>query len=188
MAAGPRNCPFHCRSRPHLASWLQQLLPPAAPALSTTPLGSQGPAGDEFTHADMFINYLTHRADLEVTNGLVSAAVHERSPVEGSAGAGGVTTSSGAVYVCRDTTGPTIAPAGTLPTIAEVSTPNCSGHPRFQAAGVAADTTKRLFFAGISGALAATLLVEAVLAAELGERFRRQVRKEGKAGSPGLFG
>lgn len=52
------------------------------------------------------------------------------------------------------------------PEFNEAENPNCSGVPLFQAVDVTSDTTRRLFIGGIVGALAATLVLEAMFLGE----------------------
>jgi hypothetical protein len=53
-----------------------------------------------------------------------------------------------------------------LPLYVKSGDPDCSGAPLFQAVDVTSDTTRRLFFAGIIGALAATIIIEALFLGE----------------------
>jgi len=91
------------------------------------------------------------RADVSVS---VSGHIAEIGSIAGS----GHATLTGATYECRASR-ETASPSG-----------DCAGMPVFEALGVSADITRRLFLAGILGALAATLLVEALF---LGETERR---------------
>ena len=101
----------------------------------------------------------------------VDASVSGRFAVQGTLGSGGAITAAGVRYLCHSyvahkppVTGldARIAPEFTEPS----ANPNCSGVPLFQTVYVVSDTTRRLFAAGIIGALAATLIIEALFLGE----------------------
>ncbi len=96
----------------------------------------------------------------------VRANVTGRVVVQSSIGRGGENTGSGVRYLCHDEVRRAL-PANLDPEIArpfiEPEKPDCSGAPLFQAADVVSDTTRRLFIGAILGAIAATLLIEALL-------------------------
>lgn len=111
--------------------------------------------------------------------------------VQGSVGDGGYVTATGLRYLCHtliEGKAPAreidsrIAPDLTAPT----SNPTCGGTPLLQSAGVLGDSTRRIFFGGITGALAATLIIEALFLGETepaGEDRRRWRRPKANSGA-----
>jgi hypothetical protein len=114
----------------------------------------------------------------------VSVSLAARVAAVSSVGDGGSITPTGLRYECHtffeDKPPPNLEPnmftnEGTGPsTYEEHTNPNCAGEPIFEVPGVAADITRRIFLAGILGALAATLIVEALF---LGETALKRPRR-----------
>jgi hypothetical protein len=106
----------------------------------------------------------------ELGTALVNASVHGRSVGGGSIGVGGTMTTGGVRYLChsfaRNSPSANALDPHISPEFDEAENPDCSGVPLFQAADVTSDTTRRLFAAGIIGALAATLIIEALFLGE----------------------
>jgi hypothetical protein len=90
--------------------------------------------------------------------------------VSGTIGEGGQAEGAGVRYRCHELHGDADHPPGVeqslLPLYVIHGNPNCSGAPLFQAVDVASDTQRRIFFAGIIGAIAATLMIEALFLGE----------------------
>lgn len=87
---------------------------------------------------------------------------------------------SGVRYRCQNTARRAVPreldPAVARPFV-EPRKPDCSGTPLFQAVDATSDTTRRLFAAGILGALGATVIVETLFVAETEGRTRRRRRR-----------
>jgi hypothetical protein len=96
----------------------------------------------------------------------VEVFVSGRSVVSGSIGEGGQAVATGVRYRCHEFHGESDYPPDVehslLPFYVRQGNPNCSGAPLFQAVDIASDTQRRVFFAGIIGAIAATLVIEAL--------------------------
>jgi hypothetical protein len=99
----------------------------------------------------------------EIGSAGVEATVAGHIVVTSSIGSGGSAIPTGVHYSCK-------APGSNLPQSPDES---CLGSPVFEVPGTAADVTRRLFAAGIVGALAATLIVESLF---LGETEPRKAR------------
>lgn len=103
--------------------------------------------------------------------GLVTVSVDGKRVTGSSIGLGGSATASGGVrYLCHAFIRHKL-PLSNLdsrisPEFNEGENPDCSGVPLFESAGVISDTTRRLFAAGIVGALATTLIIEALFLGE----------------------
>jgi hypothetical protein len=120
--------------------------------------------------------------DVDAAEVSVSAAAHVA--VVSSVGNGGSITPTGLRYECHiffsNKPPPDLEPNmftshGLGPShYREHTNPNCAGEPIFEAPGVAADITRRILLAGILGALAATLIVEALF---LGETAPKRPRR-----------
>lgn len=93
----------------------------------------------------------------ELTPAEVSVSVSGHVAAPSSIGRGGRATLTGVMYECK------IPVEFAHP---EDLNPNCAGLPVFEAPGVSANITRRVFVAGILGALAATLIVEALFLGE----------------------
>ncbi|HTA98161.1 MAG TPA: hypothetical protein VK730_11030 [Solirubrobacteraceae bacterium] len=102
--------------------------------------------------------------------GAVTVSVDGKRVADGSIGAGATTTTSGGLrYRCHRFVRQKVLPgldSRISPEFNQQANPDCSGTPLFEAADVTSDTTRRLFAAGIIGALAATLIVEALFLGE----------------------
>lgn len=117
--------------------------------------------------------------------GLTTASVGGRRVASNSLGIGAVATTAGGVrYLCHAFIRKKL-PLPNLdsritPEFDESDNPDCSGTPIFETVDVVSDTTRRLFAAGIVGALAATLIIEALFLGETGsagsKRWRRRTK------------
>jgi hypothetical protein len=115
----------------------------------------------------------------------VSVSIAAHVAITSSIGSGGNQIPSGLRYECHtffnNKLPPNIEPNmftnhGTAPsTYREQTNPNCAGEPVFEIPGVATEITRRIFFAGILGALAATLIIEALF---IGETAPAQPRRK----------
>jgi hypothetical protein len=124
----------------------------------------------------------------------VSASVAAHMAVTSSIGIGGNQLPSGLRYECHtffnNKLPPNIEPNmftnhGTAPsTYREQVNPNCAGEPVFEIPGVATEITRRLFFAGILGALAATLIIEALFIGETAPAQPRRKRRKRQVDHP----
>jgi hypothetical protein len=136
-------------------------------------------AAEAFEYATQHVTALAHPphevepagvGPEEIGAAQIRLMVDGRSVAPGSIGEGGEQTSTGVRYVCHTRPGtPRPVPGidqSISPEPQETGNPDCSGTPLFQAVDVSSDTTRRLFFAGIIGALAATLIVEALFLGE----------------------
>jgi hypothetical protein len=117
----------------------------------------------------------------EVTAAELTVSVAGEVVTSGSVGTGGSTTTEGIRYACKPFPTKKLpsrdAFSGDIPQTIEFdgdANATCGGVPIFETPGVAADVTRRLFAAGILGALAATLIVEALF---LGETEPKQQRR-----------
>ncbi len=98
----------------------------------------------------------------------VQAGVANRIVVPSTLGTGGYGTPQGVRYVCHKE-----VPQRALPYLDQRDTPDlqppmatCGGSPLFQAVNVNSEITTRVFAGGITGALAATLIMEALFLGE----------------------
>jgi hypothetical protein len=122
----------------------------------------------------------------EIVAGDVSVSVSGRALAPISIGRGGYAVENTAHYSCQSYVDrkppPNLDPAMFEETIGRPeygrnANPNCSGTPMFESAGVSTDVTRRLFGAGIFGALAVTLIIEALLGKT---ELRRDVLRRAK--------
>jgi len=108
--------------------------------------------------------------------GVVDVSVATRIVSPNTVREGGRLTPSGVRYLCHSfiRAKPPVEDLDSRisPEFNEAENPNCSGVPLFQAVDVTSDTTRRLFIAGIVGALAATLILEALFFGETDDTGR----------------
>ena len=110
---------------------------------------------------------------------LVTASVDGKRVTGNSIGLSGTETVSGGVrYLChafiRHKLPLSNLDARISPEFNEGENPDCSGVPLFESSDVLSDTTRRLFAAGIVGALAATLIIEALFLGETESGAKRK--------------
>jgi len=101
--------------------------------------------------------------------GVVTASVDGKRVAGNSTGGGSTTTSGGVRYLCHRFIRQKVLTgldSRITPEFNQQANPDCSGTPLFETADVTSDTTRRLFAAGIVGALAATLIIEALFLGE----------------------
>jgi hypothetical protein len=105
---------------------------------------------------------------IELGAGDVQAGVANRIVVPSTLGTGGYGTPQGVRYACHKE-----VPQNPLPYLDPRDTPDlqppastCGGSPLFQAVNVNSEITTRVFAGGITGALAATLIIEALFLSE----------------------
>jgi hypothetical protein len=97
----------------------------------------------------------------EITHAEIGVTVHGRIPTAGSIAPDGQITQGSLYYECNKSEAPAVVPHERVGPNANA---NCSDEPQFQAAGVAADVTQRIFAGGILITLAATLILETLFA------------------------
>ncbi len=126
----------------------------------------------------------------EVSTGIVDVTTTGRSPAPSTIEADGKVSRGGIHYECRvPRPSPSIGAEESNLQYPELTAQlNCSGEPQFEAQGIDADITSRLFFGGIIGALAATLIIETIFAETetgavlLARKRRRSARRKNKPG------
>lgn len=100
----------------------------------------------------------------------VDVTVSGRIPVSDSVGPDGKATSVGVHYGCRFPKVPREIGEQPIVLDGETANSNCSATPLFEAQGVDADVSRRLFLGGLIGGLAATLIIESLFIGETPDR------------------
>jgi hypothetical protein len=104
----------------------------------------------------------------ETQVGKINASVRGHLPVLSTIAADGKPSATGVYYQChrptRETGPETSEEEANAPTLTSALNLDCADEPLFETPGTTSDITRRIFFAGILGALGLTLLIDALFA------------------------